>query len=218
MSGLPQFNVPPIDPKTGQWNRQWLLLLQHLWERAGGTSDTTDAEASAMTRTHRERKPDEAAPRRHTAPRLVLTKESYKPLTLIRLYTGLTADIPAGWQLADGTNGTPNLCDKFVIGSGNLYGTGTAGGSTTIAANNLPTHTHPYNDLNTTYTASTTSIQPGTGTAVSVVTGIFGASSDTPRTSGSNTTTATPYLPPYYAVAYIINTLTVTTVTDAKLR
>lgn len=162
------------------------------------------------------RKTEEAAPPRHAFPRLVLTKEAYKPLTLIRLYTGLTADIPTGWQLADGTNGTPNMKDLFVVGAGNLYAKGTTGGSTTITANNLPTHTHPYNDKDTTYTANTVAVQSGAGTTV--VQSLTSGGGDTARTSGNNTTTATPYLPPYYAVAYIINTSTVTVVTDAKLR
>jgi hypothetical protein len=36
-AGIPLFNVPPIDPKSGQWNRPWLFFLQTLWERTGGT-------------------------------------------------------------------------------------------------------------------------------------------------------------------------------------
>lgn len=228
MSGIPQFNVPPIDPKTGQWNRQWWLFLQGVWERTGGVSDATDAEAAALTRTASHRTQDQPITRqrrmkavdapmvRKSFPKLILTKETYKPLTLIRVYAGLTADIPAGWQLADGTNSTPNLKDKFVVGSGNLYGLGSSGGSTTITANNLPTHTHPYNDKDTTYTANTVAVQSGSGTTV--VQSLTAGGGDTSRTSGNNTTTADPYLPPYYAVAYIINTQTVTIVTDAKLR
>lgn len=36
-AGIPLFNIPPIDPRSGQWNRQWLFFLQALWERTGGT-------------------------------------------------------------------------------------------------------------------------------------------------------------------------------------
>ena len=35
-AGIPLFNVPPIDPRSGQWNRQWLFFLQALWDRTGG--------------------------------------------------------------------------------------------------------------------------------------------------------------------------------------
>jgi hypothetical protein len=34
-AGIPLFSVPPIDAKTGQWSRPWLLFLQTLWERTG---------------------------------------------------------------------------------------------------------------------------------------------------------------------------------------
>lgn len=232
MSLIPPFTVAPVDPKTGRWNKDWWLFLHNMWERQGGTSDMTEAEAVGLPRsrrgasgqspemvqprTARVRKPDEMTPPRHSLPRLLLTKETYKPLTLIRLYVGLGADIPAGWQLADGTNGTPDLRDKFVVGAGNLYTQGTTGGSTTITANNLPAHTHPYNDKDTTYTANTVAVQSGSGTTV--VQSLTSGGGDTARTSGNNTTTATAYLPPYYAAAYIINTKTVTVVTDAKLR
>lgn len=33
-------------------------------------------------------------------------------------YVGSLADIPDGWHLCDGTNGTPNLKDKFIMGWG----------------------------------------------------------------------------------------------------
>lgn len=39
------------------------------------------------------------------------------PVGGIIMYGGEIADIPGGWQLCDGTNGTPDLRDKFVIGA-----------------------------------------------------------------------------------------------------
>ena len=39
------------------------------------------------------------------------------PVGGIIMYDGLVASIPAGWALCDGTNGTPDLRDKFVIGA-----------------------------------------------------------------------------------------------------
>ena len=38
------------------------------------------------------------------------------PSGTIVLWSGDSNNIPEGWQLCDGTNGTPNLIDKFVIG------------------------------------------------------------------------------------------------------
>ncbi len=37
-----------------------------------------------------------------------------QPINSILIWSGVLADIPKGWQLCDGTNGTPNLLDKFI--------------------------------------------------------------------------------------------------------
>jgi len=39
------------------------------------------------------------------------------PIGGIILWSGTVASIPASWQLCDGTNGTPDLRDKFVVGA-----------------------------------------------------------------------------------------------------
>ena len=224
-------SAPVVGP-DGRLSPVWMQFFQALFTRTGGTSDMTDAEAVALPRARRgdaeqsadvmlprarhSRHQGERAPARRSQPRLQLTKETFKPLTLIRLYVGAPSDIPAGWRLADGTSGTPDMRDKFVVGAGNLYGEGSAGGSTAITADNLPTHQHPYSDKDTIYTANTVAVQSGSGTTV--VQSLTAGGGDTARITGNNTTAATPYLPPYYAAAYIINTKTVTFVTDATLR
>jgi hypothetical protein len=55
----------------------------------------------------------------------------------IIMFTGVTA--PSGWALCNGSNGTPDLRDKFVIGAGLNYAYGTTGGSANTV---LPVHTH----------------------------------------------------------------------------
>lgn len=37
------------------------------------------------------------------------------PVGGVIMFAGLVAAIPAGWQLCDGTNGTPDLRDKFIV-------------------------------------------------------------------------------------------------------
>src|SRR5207237_1315846 len=37
---------------------------------------------------------------------------------IIVLWSGLASAIPSGWVLCDGTNGTPDLRDRFIIGDG----------------------------------------------------------------------------------------------------
>ncbi len=70
------------------------------------------------------------------------------PGTNPQLYTGAIANIPEGWQLCDGTNGTPDLRGKFIVGynpNDNDYNNvGKTGGKKeqTITVNNLPEHEH----------------------------------------------------------------------------
>jgi microcystin-dependent protein len=62
------------------------------------------------------------------------------------LWTGAKTAIPTGWYLCDGTNGTPNLQDKFVVGAGNSYAVGATGGnaSVTLSSSQIPGHTHSF--------------------------------------------------------------------------
>jgi len=72
----------------------------------------------------------------------------------IMMWSGSIADIPTGWQLCDGTNGTPDLRDRFVIGAGsNDYAVGTTGGYTDTT---LPAHAHNWSG-NTTANGNTNS-------------------------------------------------------------
>ena len=43
------------------------------------------------------------------------------PVGGIIMWSGNTMNIPAGWKLCDGNNGTPDLTDKFVIGASTTY-------------------------------------------------------------------------------------------------
>jgi hypothetical protein len=58
---------------------------------------------------------------------------------LIVLYSGVSTNIPTGFVICDGNNGTPNLRDKFIVGSGDVYSIGNTGGSQDTI---LVTHTH----------------------------------------------------------------------------
>lgn len=40
---------------------------------------------------------------------------------IICLWYGVLIDIPPGWKVCDGTLGTPNLEDTFLIGAGDTY-------------------------------------------------------------------------------------------------
>jgi hypothetical protein len=69
---------------------------------------------------------------------------------LICLWRGEVSTIPSGWQLCDGTNDTPDLRDKFIVGAGGGYTTGSKGGSihSKLTMQNIPSHTHFRNTKN----------------------------------------------------------------------
>jgi hypothetical protein len=45
------------------------------------------------------------------------------------MWSGSVVSIPAGWALCDGSNSTPDLRNRFVIGAGSTYSVGNTGGS-----------------------------------------------------------------------------------------
>jgi len=67
------------------------------------------------------------------------------PRGAIIMWSGTLASIPSGWALCDGTNGTPDLRDRFVCGVniGQEPGDGIYSSSIrTITSDQLPSHTH----------------------------------------------------------------------------
>lgn len=51
------------------------------------------------------------------------------PTGAIMMWSGASSAIPTGWVLCDGTNSTPDLRNRFVIGAGDTYAVGATGGS-----------------------------------------------------------------------------------------
>ena len=46
------------------------------------------------------------------------------PAGLVCMWSGAIENIPAGWALCDGTNGTPDLRGRFIVGAGAANGSG----------------------------------------------------------------------------------------------
>ena len=64
---------------------------------------------------------------------------------MIMMWSGDINNIPVGWALCDGSNNTPDLRGKFVLGaSGNVYATGATGGEekVTLTTDEMPRHRH----------------------------------------------------------------------------
>jgi hypothetical protein len=146
----------------------------------------------------------------------------------IIMWSGSIASIPTGWFLCNGSNSTPDLRNKFIIGAsidnGGVANTTVTGSNTQSGGSKdsvvvshthvftgtaLPTHTHNYND---------TGVYPGgSGSDTSaVVTGQAANRATTASSAGTPAgTNAVPVgavaalnnnanLPPYYALAFIM--------------
>ena len=142
------------------------------------------------------------------------------PKGSIIIWSGTIASIPAGWQLCDGTNGTPDLRDKFIVGANQDVGgvaetiiSGTlsqTGGSATHIheAGTLlgPIHTHRFS-ANTSGPSSVSGAKSGgDGFANNMHTHSVSGTTDTGNSGGPVTgeTASASNLPPYYALAFII--------------
>lgn len=65
----------------------------------------------------------------------------------IIMWSGTIEQIPDGWAPCDGSNGTPDLRDRFVVGAGGAYVEGDEGGlaSHALSVDEMPSHTHTQN-------------------------------------------------------------------------
>jgi microcystin-dependent protein len=147
------------------------------------------------------------------------------PAGLISMWSGSIGSIPAGWYLCDGSNGTPNLTDRFVVGAGSTYAVNGTGGATsvTLTTNNLPAHTHTATSVVTDPThqhnvgSNDSTAQPGgdagnqefvrnsgAGNGPTTTTN-FTSTGITVATTNASTGSGTSFsiLPTYYALAFI---------------
>jgi len=63
------------------------------------------------------------------------------PTGVIVMWSGALSSIPSGWALCDGTNGTPDLRDRFILGVSDRENPGGVGGSNSHA-HSIGSHAH----------------------------------------------------------------------------
>lgn len=103
------------------------------------------------------------------------------PKGTILMFNGASSEIPEGWAICDGSNGTPNLIEKFIkAGTSSGVTGGNPNNEVTLTVDNMPTHNHDLLGSATTdtdgghyhYTSandgSSTSITQGEGTSATV--------------------------------------------------
>lgn len=139
------------------------------------------------------------------------------PSGFIGMWSGTIATIPSGWYLCNGSNGTPDLRNKFIVGADadvtsiaktTITGsaTQTGGSKDAIAVSHThtitdPGHSHNYERVNNSSPQSGTDtncyVTPLTTVATSTAT--TGITINSAGSSGTNAN-----LPPYYALAFIM--------------
>lgn len=129
------------------------------------------------------------------------------PIGGIIMWSGSIESIPTGWSLCNGTNGTPNLIDRFVVSAGSSYNVGATGGSADAV---VVSHSHGITDPGHKHDTNGGGSDddggpnlPGSDSSgiknTTIQTNTTGISVNAEGVSGTNAN-----LPPYYALAYIM--------------
>ena len=163
--------------------------------RNGGTGKTSVTAGSYLvgngTSAMQEKTPEEVREHINAA-----ASDAVVPVGGIILWSGASNAIPTGWALCNGTNGTPDLRGRFVIGAGGSYSVGNTGGeeSVTLTVKQLPAHSHSIGVASIAQKSGGT-FRSGTSNYYS---GIAGTSGETGQDAAHNN------MPPYYALCYIM--------------
>ena len=126
-----------------------------------------------------------------------LTDSSLFVQGMIMMYNGSSA--PSGWAICNGQNGTPDLRDRFIVGTGSSYSLGNTGGanSVTLTTAQMPSHKHTTSVDNTNLFPSSGQTSIGFGGAGSYPATTFTMNNEGGGQSHENR-------PPYYALMFIM--------------
>lgn len=122
------------------------------------------------------------------------------PVGTIVMWHGTQYNVPAKWHICDGTNNTPDLRGRFVLGVSDAHTKGSKGGEETVKlkVNNLPSHDHkmPLNGGSGGGSMHYVCANAGIGDTTNLDTSL------PVRSVGDNV--AHNNMPPYYALFYIM--------------
>ena len=122
------------------------------------------------------------------------------PSGVIVMWSGAANAIPTGWALCDGTNNTPDLRNRFIVGAGSTYAVGAKGGSDTVTltVEQMPAHTHTYTfQYQSNVIVNAYDTYGDSANAVS-------ATQSTGNTNSTGGGQAHENRPPYYALCFIM--------------
>jgi hypothetical protein len=118
-----------------------------------------------------------------------------------------TREIPANWLLCDGTSGTPNLVDKFIMG-GTMDDAGDTGGTEDHSHSNhadltvtIPDHAHQITQTGGAFAQEYDTGTPIPSETFSLTTEDAGAGTHTLTISAHSTET---HIPPYVKLCFIM--------------
>ena len=116
------FMVTVVDKTTST------LEIMKVTKRSGDTFTVVRAQEGTTARAFPSGSPVEL---RLTAQSILDAIDVKIPRGIITMWSGAVDAVPSGWHLCDGSNGTPNLTDRFIVSAGQSYGVGATGGSVT---------------------------------------------------------------------------------------
>lgn len=153
---------------------------------------------------------------------------------MVKMWFGAAIDVPTGWAICDGTSGTPDLRDRFVVGAGTTYALSATGGAAASAPDvtgaggthshtgsvtdshvlteaEIPAHTHTFEHNisgvgagSNPNYASSITTANPTGSTGGGLGHTHGLSGLSVEPDHTHVTPAVPTLPPYKALYYIM--------------